>query len=163
MSDETDVVRGTHQFVSFTLAGEEYGVPILQVREIIRYSSLTRVPQSAEFVEGVLNLRGQVIPVINLRKRFGLPETEHDSSTRIVVVEICEQTMGLVVDAVSSVQTIDESQIEPPPPMGSQIDSEFISGMGKIENRLMILLNLDQAFSIEEKELMTEMEAMSLD
>ena len=154
MSEETDVVRGIRQFVSFILAGEEYGIPILQVREIIRYTSLTRVPRSAAFIEGVLNLRGQVIPVINLRKRFGLPAIEHTSSSRIVVVEVQQQTVGVTVDSVNAVRGIDESQIDPPPPMGTQIDTEFISGMGKLDDRLIILLNLDRAFSTEEKELM---------
>ncbi|MFH1737915.1 MAG: chemotaxis protein CheW [bacterium] len=156
MSKTDEAARDTRQFVSFTLAGEEYGIPILRVQEIIRYESLTRVPQSADFVEGVLNLRGQVIPVIDLRRRFRLPIAEHSSSSRIVVVEVDQQTVGVIVDSVNEVRTIDGSQIDPPPPLGTEINTEFISGMGKLDDRLVILLNLDRAFSQCEKEQMAE-------
>ncbi|MFH1743168.1 MAG: chemotaxis protein CheW [bacterium] len=156
MSKETEDRRETRQFVSFNLAGEEYGIPILRVQEIIRYESLTRVPKSAEFVEGVLNLRGQVVPVIDLRRRFDLPTTERDSSSRIVVIEVDEQVIGLIVDSVSEVRTIEAGQIDPPPPLGSQIHTEFISGMGKLDGRLIILLNLDWAFTSDEKENLQE-------
>ncbi len=140
------------QFVSFTLAREEYGIPILRVQEIIRYKKLTRIPQSAEFIEGVLNLRGRVIPVVDLRRRFELPENESDHTARIIVVEIKKEVMGLIVDAVSEVRTLDQDCIDPPPPMGADIDTEFISGMGKLEDRLIILLELDHMFSARERE-----------
>ncbi|MFH1739991.1 MAG: chemotaxis protein CheW [bacterium] len=156
ISEESSSKRGTQQFVSFTLTGEEYGIPILRVQEIIRYEKLTRVPQSSEFMEGILNLRGKVIPVIDLRRRFALPATEHEQAARIVVVEVDQQTLGLIVDSVTEVRAIDERQIDPPPPLGSQVHTEFISGMGKLEDRLIILLNMDQAFSSHEKEAIAE-------
>jgi len=148
-----DKHEGFCQFVSFTLGGEEYGIPILRVQEIIRYETLTCVPQFSDFVEGVLNLRGQVIPVVDLRRRFGMPESEHDRSTRIVVVEIDRQIIGLVVDSVTKVRTINENQIDPPPAMGASVGREFIVGMAKLENHLVILLNMDRILTDEEKEM----------
>jgi len=97
------------------LSGEEYGIPILQVQEIIRYEKLTHIPQSSEFIEGVLNLRGKVIPVVDLRRRFGLQESDNDNTTRIIVVELADRTTGLIVDAVSEVRNLDKDQINPPP------------------------------------------------
>lgn len=139
-----------NQFVSFVLAGEEYGVPILSVQEIIRYETLTRVPQSPEFVDGVLNLRGQVIPVVNLRRKFGLNEQEVDRATRIIVVEVKDRIVGIVVDEVSEVLIVNQEDVAPPPPMGAQVQSEYISGMGKINETLIILLDIDKILSSEE-------------
>jgi purine-binding chemotaxis protein CheW len=139
------------QYVSFVLAGEEYGVPILGVQEIIRYETVTRVPQSSEFIEGVLNLRGQVIPVVNLRKKFNLEQRENDKSTRIIVVEVSGRVVGMVVDEVSEVLQINRDQISPPPPMGHSIQSDFISGMGKLNEKLIILLDINSILTEEEK------------
>jgi len=139
------------QYVSFILADEEYAVPILKVQEIIRFTKLTRVPKSSEFVEGVLNLRGRVIPVIDLRKRFGLPSAEKDRNSRIVVVEVDNRTVGMTVDGVSEVLQINQSDIEPPPPLGARVRTDFIEGMGKVGDRLMILLDIDRILSAEEK------------
>jgi purine-binding chemotaxis protein CheW len=139
------------QYVSFILADEEYGVPILKVQEIIRYTKLTRVPQSSEFIEGVLNLRGRVIPVLDLRKRFALAQGERDRNSRIVVVEVDNRTVGMIVDGVSEVLQINRGDIEPPPPLGARVKTEFIEGMGKVGDRLMILLDIDRILSTEEK------------
>ena len=144
MMDQND------QYVGFVLHEEEYGVPILSVHEIIRHERLTRIPQYPDFIDGVLNLRGQVIPVINLRKKFGLPECESGASTRIMVVDIGDRIVGMVVDGVSEVLQIGASEIAPPPPLGSGVRADFISGMGKTRNHLMILLNLDKILTTEE-------------
>ncbi len=150
MSDTAQTDTQINQYVGFTLDGEEYGVPILSVHEIIRYETLTAIPQSAEFIEGVLNLRGQVIPVVNLRQKFDLPNHENDRSTRIVVAEINGRLTGLVVDEVSEVLQIESDQITPPPPMGTTVNMEFIDGMGKVNDKLMILLNINKILSLEE-------------
>ncbi len=144
------------QYVSFVLDGEEYGVPILNVKEIIRYESLTRLPQSPEFIEGVLNLRGQVIPVVNLRTKFELIQHEADRNTRIIVVEVKDRTVGMVVDQVSEVLMISSNQIAPPPPMGTKLNTEFISGMGKMDEKLIILLDIDRILSLDETNLLQE-------
>ncbi len=151
--ETTDVAasRGDiHQYVSFLLSEEEYGIDILRVQEIIRFAELTRIPQSPPFIEGVLNLRGKVVPVMDLRTRFSLPKGERDRSTRIIVVDVFNKVMGMIVDAVSEVLQIEEEQIAPPPPMGASIDSEYIRGMAKIDDRLMILLDVDKILSTEE-------------
>ncbi len=150
MNNEKQGEDQLQQYVCFVLHGEEYGVPILSVQEIIRYETLTRVPQSPEFIDGVLNLRGQVIPVMNLRKKFGLPPRENDKSTRIIVVEVQKRVVGMVVDQVSEVLQINSEDIDPPPPMGTQVNASYISGMGKIDDQLVILLDIDKVLSSEE-------------
>jgi purine-binding chemotaxis protein CheW len=140
------------QLVTFRIGEEEFGVDILRVQEIIRIMEITRVPKAPDFVEGVINLRGKVIPIIDLRKRFGLGVKEHDKHTRIIVIEMNNMIVGFVVDAVSEVLRIPADTVEPPPPavMGG-IDSEYISGVGKLEDRLLILLDLDKLLSQEEQ------------
>ncbi|HPA44283.1 MAG TPA: chemotaxis protein CheW [bacterium] len=140
----------TQQYVSFILAREEYGIDILKVQEIIRFESLTRIPQSLSFVEGILNLRGKVVPVMDLRTRFGLPRGERDRKTRIMVVNVNGREMGLIVDQVSEVLQVDSDQVSPPPPMGASISAEYIRGMARIEERLMILLDVEKILSSEE-------------
>ena len=135
------------QFVTFTLNNEEYGVDILSVQEINRITEITRVPNSAEYVEGVVNLRGKVIPIINLRTKFGFEEKPEDTSSRIIIMEINNITNGLIVDAVSEVLRIPSSIIEPTPPMSSDRNSQFIRGIAKLDNRLIILLDIDRLIS----------------
>ncbi len=156
MSKESNNVQGTRQLVSFTLAGEEYGLPILHVQEIIRFAKLTHIPQSSEYVEGVLNLRGRVIPVISLRRRLGLQEGQRDKATRIIVVEVDRHITGIIVDAVNEVRTVEEGQIEPPPPLGTNVDAENIEGMVKFEDRLIILLQVDQILLKDEETVTSE-------
>ena len=138
------------QLVTFKIAEEEFGVDILKVQEIIRMMPITKVPNSPYFVEGVINLRGKVIPVIDMRKRFGMPEAEHDNQTRIKVMDLQGQVVGFVVDAVSEVLRIKESTVEPPPPVVAGVGSEYMRGVGKLEDRLLILLDLDKLLSEEE-------------
>ncbi|MDD2421686.1 MAG: chemotaxis protein CheW [Heliobacteriaceae bacterium] len=142
------------QLVVFGLGSEEYGVPIMQVKEIIRLITSTKIPQSPDFVEGVINLRGNVIPVIDLKKRFGLPLSETTVNTRIIVVNIGEHTVGVVVDAVTEVLRLSLSAVEPPPPMMSGISIDYIKGVGKVEDRLLILLDLDKILSEKEQALL---------
>lgn len=131
------------QLVTFRLGEEEFGVDILAVQEIIRLMQITMVPRAPEFIEGVINLRGKVIPVINLRRRFNKPQVAPDSSTRIVVMELEQKIVGFLVDGVSEVLRIPESTVEDPPPVVAGIGSEYIKGIGKLDNRLLILLDLD--------------------
>ncbi|MFP4392204.1 MAG: chemotaxis protein CheW [Desulfohalobiaceae bacterium] len=139
------------QLVSFKLKDEEFGVDILQVQEIIRMQEITHVPNAPDFVEGVINLRGRVIPIVDLRKRFGLERQEHGKATRIIVVMIGQVTVGLIVDEVSEVLRIPEDTVEPPPPIVAGIESDYIKGVGKLEDRLLILLDLNKILSREEK------------
>jgi purine-binding chemotaxis protein CheW len=131
------------QLVSFSVASEEYGLDILRVQEIIRTQPLTRVPNLPEYVEGVINLRGKVIPIVALRRRLGLAALEADKNTRIVVVDVHGQTLGFIVDAVSEVLRIRADTIEPTPRIGS-VEREYISGVGKRDARLLLMLDLEQ-------------------
>jgi purine-binding chemotaxis protein CheW len=134
------------QLVSFHVGGEEFGLDILRVQEIIRIQSLTRVPNSPDFVDGVINLRGKIIPVIALRKRFGLENHAHDKQTRIVVIEVNGNVLGFIVDSVSEVLRIPADTVEAPPRLG-KIEREYVSGVGKLDNRLLILLDVDRRMS----------------
>lgn len=137
---------GQLQLVTFDVAGEEFAVDILAVREINRMMSLTRVPNSPSEVEGVINLRGKIIPVIDLRRRFGMDQTQHSQDSRIVVVEVLERVVGFIVDRVHEVLRIEKSIVEPAPEMVCSIDSDFIAGVGKLEDRLVILLDVVKLF-----------------
>lgn len=135
------------QLVTFSIGEEEFGVDILKVQEIIRTMEITKVPRAPEFVEGVINLRGKVIPIIDLHRRFGLDSKTHDKHTRIIVIEINNMIVGFVVDSVSEVLRIPASTVEPPPPVVAGLESEYISGVGKLQDRLLILLDLDRLLS----------------
>jgi purine-binding chemotaxis protein CheW len=138
------------QLVTFAISEEEFGIDILKVQEIIRIMDITKVPASPPHVEGVINLRGKVIPVIDLRSRFGMEPRQHDNQTRIIVIELHGMIVGFVVDGVSEVLRIQSNTVEPPPPVVSGIESEYIKGVGKLDNRLLILLDLDKLISSDE-------------
>jgi len=144
------------QLVTFTLGGEEYAVDILKVQEINRMKEITRVPNAPYYVEGVINLRGKVIPVVCLRKFFGLPEEEDRSRQKIMIMDIQGTTIGLIVDTVSEVLRISSSIVEPPPSMTYSVSTEFISGIAKLEDRLIILLDMDKLIGKEETASMVE-------
>lgn len=143
------------QLVSFNLDKEEYGVDVLKVREIIRLPSITRVPNTPHYVEGVINLRGKVIPIMSMRKKFGLGEADYDKNTRIMVMEVDGELMGFIVDAVSEVIRISQGEIQPPPPVvASGIDQECMAGVINQPERLLILLDLEKITSDEERRLL---------
>ncbi|MEO0482233.1 MAG: chemotaxis protein CheW [Planctomycetota bacterium] len=137
------------QLVTFEVGREEFAVDILRVQEINRMMDLTRVPQSPPEVEGVINLRGKIIPVIDLRKRFELPTESRCEHNRIVVVEVHGRVIGFIVDRVHEVLRINRSIVDAAPPMVCSIDSDFIEGVGKLEDRLLIMLNLARLFAAD--------------
>lgn len=147
------------QLVSFTVGEELFAVDILRVQEINRMMALTKVPQSPPGVEGVINLRGRIIPVLDLRVQFGFPQIEQSEQTRIVVIEISGNTIGFVVDSVREVMRIPASIVEPSPQMGSSIDSSYVSGVAKLEDQLLILLELENLLSPESLSNITSMKA----
>ena len=145
---ETETLQqNEQQLVVFDLSTEAYGVDIGAVREIIRLQDITRVPRTPEFVEGVINLRGKVIPVVDLRKRFGLPAEVESKENRIVVVDIGAQDIGVVVDAVTEVLRISTEAVEPPASVITTADSEYLLGIAKLDSRLIILLDLEQVLT----------------
>ena len=139
------------QLVSFTLNEEEFGIDILMVQEIIRMLQITKVPNSPDFVDGVVNIRGRIIPVVDLRCKLGMPRKEHDKETRIVVVEVSGKTIGFIVDAVTEVLRIPSSIIEAPTEIIAGVNSEFIKAVGKLEDRLLILIDLEKILSNSEE------------
>ncbi len=143
------------QLVSFILGSEEFGVEILSVQEIIRLVSITKIPNCPASIEGVINLRGRVIPIIDLRVRLGIENITQNNSTRIVVVELKNLIVGFIVDEVSEVLRIPTSIIEPPPKIVAGIDSEYVTSVGKLDDRLLILLDLEKLLSLEEKQELT--------
>ncbi|MBK6733653.1 MAG: purine-binding chemotaxis protein CheW [bacterium] len=145
------------KFLSFILGEEEYGLEILKVQEINGMMGITRVPRTPDYVRGVINLRGRVIPIVSLRKKFKMPAVADTEKTCIIVVQVRyvdrEITMGIIVDEVSEVLNIGDGQIEPPPSFGGGMEeADFITGMGKLENKVVILLDIDRVMSGTEME-----------
>ncbi|MEI7429804.1 MAG: chemotaxis protein CheW [Betaproteobacteria bacterium] len=146
------------QYLTFALGGEMFAVGILNVKEIIEYGQLTEIPMMPAFIRGVINLRGSVVPVIDLSARFGGKVTEVSRRTCIVIVEVTEaegdqfsrHDIGIMVDAVSEVLDIPDSEIEPPPTFGARIRADFIFGMGKVAGKFVIILNINKVLSVEE-------------
>jgi len=147
------------QLVVFTLATEEFGIEINQVKEIIQPREITRLPHTPEFIRGVINLRGEIIPVLDLRTRFNVDAREIDRDSRIIVVEIAGTVAGLLVDSVTEVLRIDGSQIEDAPRSIAGLKAEFLQGVGKIDDRLLILLEVNKILSTQEEiQLQTQVE-----
>lgn len=145
------------QLVVFELGNENYGLDISTVEGIIKIQPITKMPRAPEFVEGVTNLRGMVVPVIDLRKRFGLPVLENTRETRIVVVYIGKTKVGMIVDGVSEVLRVQEEAIEATPPMVSSVDTAFIRGIAKLNDRLVTLLDLSKVLNISEINAVTKL------
>lgn len=138
------------QLVSFQLDQEEYGIEITKVQEIILMGEITRVPQTPDFIKGLINLRNTVIPIVDLRRRFGMEETETTDETRIMVVNVAGKTIGIIVDAVSEVLRVSQDQIAPPPPTVAGLGREYLTGLVKFEKRLLIMLDIDRILSEDE-------------
>jgi purine-binding chemotaxis protein CheW len=155
MADHVESASRT-QYLSFSLGGSEYGVGILKVKEILQYEEITRVPSTPRSVRGVINLRGAVVPVIDLAAKFGLPDTAVTKLTCILIVEALldgqPSVVGVMADAVQEVIELGEGDVEPPPAFGTQVRVDFLLGMGKAGKRFVLLLDLDRVISADEKE-----------
>jgi purine-binding chemotaxis protein CheW len=144
-----------HQYLTFLLSGEMFAISILNIKEIIEYGNLTEVPMMPNFIRGVINLRGSVVPVVDLSSRFGRSRTEVSRRTCIVIIEVegedeSKQDIGVMVDSVSEVLEIPRSEIEPPPAFGAKIRVDFIHGMGKVAGKFVIILNANKVLSVDE-------------
>ncbi|MBX7155827.1 MAG: chemotaxis protein CheW [Candidatus Kapaibacterium sp.] len=144
MTENDTTVEETLQLVSFSLGSEEFGIDILSVQEINRVSSITRVPNAPKYVVGVINLRGKIIPVVDLRKRFSMPSIATTEHSRIIVVELDTRVVGFLVDSVRHVLHVPKSIIEPTPPMVGDIKSEYITGIARLDGTLLTLLDLEK-------------------
>lgn len=155
ISDRVPAAAGSGQFLTFVLAGEHYGVDILRVREIRGWTPVTPIPNAPPCVQGVLNLRGTIVPVFDLRLRFGLPKQDYGATTVVIVLAVTapaggRRILGVVVDAVSDVVNVPAEEIRPAPDLGSAVRTEFIQGMASIGERMIILLDTDRLLTIEE-------------
>ena len=148
------------QYLTFLLSGEMFAIAILNIKEIIEYGSLTEVPMMPGFIRGVINLRGSVVPVVDLSSRFGRSRTEVSRRTCIVIIEVAngdeKHDIGVMVDSVSEVLEIPRSEIEPPPAFGAKIRVDFMAGMGKVAGKFVIILNADKVLSVEELSMLGE-------
>lgn len=165
-ANNTNLLVGEpRQYLTFTLGGEMYAVETLSVKEIIEYGQVTPVPMMPKSIRGVINLRGAVVPVIDLKARFGGQTTEATRRTCIVIIELGEedehQVVGIVVDTVSEVLEIPLAEIEPPPSFGARIRADFISGMGKIAGRFVILLAVNRVLSVDELAALSHLDGVS--
>lgn len=157
-------IKETSQYLTFRIGEEDFALDVSNVREILEFTTVTKVPKTPDYMRGVINLRGSVVPVLDMRLKFGLSETEKTINTCIVVVEVAldesKTVMGALVDSVQEVFELDPEQIEPPPRIGTKLKTEFIKGMGRKDDRFIILLDIDRLFSSEElasaEELMDE-------
>jgi purine-binding chemotaxis protein CheW len=137
------------QFVGFRLDDEEYAIAITKIQEIILMKPITRIPQMPSFIEGLINLRGSVIPIVNLRERFGLPRRDLDDETRTIVVNVQDKTVGCIVDAVTQVMRINRDAIQPPPLSVQSVSQQYIAGLAKLDDRLLIVLDIDTLFDAD--------------
>ncbi|HZW24883.1 MAG TPA: chemotaxis protein CheW [Gallionella sp.] len=154
LSDSAEQEEQQHQYLTFMLNSEIFAIGILRIKEIIEYGNLTEVPRMPEFIRGVINLRGAVVPVIDLGSRFGKQAATVSRRTCIVIIEVQhegeQQVVGVMVDAVNEVLDIGPGEIEPAPSFGAKIRADFIRGMGKVEGKFVIILNVDHVLSLDE-------------
>jgi purine-binding chemotaxis protein CheW len=141
-----------NQFLTFNLGDELYGVDILRVQEIKGYTAVTKIPNTPQHIKGVLNLRGTIVPIVELRTKFGMPTIDYTAFTVIIVVVVRDKVMGLVVDAVSDVLNIDLKDIQTTPQFGARVDVSFVNGIGKSGDKLVALLDMDRLLAVEDGE-----------
>ena len=153
---DEESTRKKRQFVGFQIGGELYGIDIHSIQEIDRMHAVTKLPKSLPFIEGVINLRRRIIPVIDMARRFGLPAIEEGRRTRIIIVRLSGQAVGLIVENVSDVIPLDDESIEPAPAMAFAVDHKYVEGVGRVDEGLIILLNMDLLLSGEEMSLLQQ-------
>ncbi len=148
---------GGLEFLAFTLGAEEYGIDILKVQEIRGYEVVTHIANAPEFIKGVINLRGIIVPVIDMRIKFNLGTPVYDQFTVVIILNICNHIMGMVVDSVSDVTTLTPEQIKPTPAMGAAFNSDYLIGLGTIDQRMLLLVDIDKVMSSGDMGLIAQM------
>ncbi|MDA8257979.1 MAG: chemotaxis protein CheW [Betaproteobacteria bacterium] len=147
---------GAHEFLTFTLGSEEYGIDILKVQEIRGYDAVTRIANSPDFIKGVINLRGVIVPIVDMRIKFNLGSVEYNQFTVVIILNVAERIVGIVVDGVSDVITLSPEQIRPAPEFGSTMDTQYLLGLGTLDNRMIILTDIEKLMSSADMQLMDE-------
>lgn len=146
----------SREFLVFTLGNEEYAIDILKVQEIRGYENVTRIANAPDFIKGVTNLRGIIVPIIDLRIKFHLDKVEYGGQTVVIVVNVADRVMGIVVDGVSDVMTLTSEQIKPAPEFGVTLSSDYLSGLGSLEDRMLVLVDIDKLLTSEEMALVEQ-------
>ena len=160
-SNGSSAIAAGCELLTFTLGSETYGVDILKVQEIRGYDTVTRIPDAPEFIKGVINLRGAIVPVIDLRIKFRLADVRYDEFTVMIILNVARRIVGIVVDSVSDVTQLTPEQIKPTPEFGSQLDTRYISGLGTIDDRMLILVDIEKLLSAQDMAL-TDSGALSI-
>ena len=137
------------EFLSFRLGNEEYGIDILKVQEIRGCDHVTAIANTPEFIKGVIDLRGIIVPIIDMRVKFALAQADYNDFTVVIIINVAERVVGMVVDGVSDVITLDAQQVKPPPALSASLDTQYIMGLGKIADRMIILLDIEQLMTSE--------------
>jgi len=155
----SDRDAGGREFLAFTLGREEYGIDILKVQEIRGYEAVTRIANAPEFVKGVVNLRGIIVPIVDMRIKFQLGEPTYDQFTVVIILNIAGRVMGMVVDSVSDVITLSPDQVKPAPEIGTALNTDYLIGLGTLDERMLILVDIDKLMSSAEMGLMERIAA----
>jgi purine-binding chemotaxis protein CheW len=150
--EDTDLAAG--EYLTFILGGEEYGIEILKVQEIRSYEAVTKIANTPDFIKGVINLRGSIVPIVDLRMRFNLNLVEYNEFTIVIILSFSKRIIGIVVDGVSDVLDLNQSQISPVPELVSNIDTKYLKGLGSVDDRMLILVDIEQLMSSQEMALM---------
>ena len=150
------LVRASNEFLSFRLGGEEYGIDILKVQEIRGYDAVTRIANTPEFIKGVINLRGTIVPIIDLRIKFALGDPSYDEFTVVIILNVAGRVVGVVVDSVSDVLTLTDAQIRPAPDFSAALDTQYVTGLGAIDERMLILVDIERLIGSRDMGLIDE-------
>jgi purine-binding chemotaxis protein CheW len=154
--DPTATPDAVNEFLTFTLGAEEYGVDILRVQEIRGYGTVTRIPDAPEFIKGVINLRGTIVPVVDMRIKFKLGKVEYNTLTVMIILNVANRVVGMVVDGVSDVVALSAAQIRPTPELGAVVGAQFLTGIGTLDNRMLILVDIEKLMSSAEMALVAQ-------
>lgn len=150
------LVRASNEFLSFRLGSEEYGIDILKVQEIRGYDAVTRIANTPEFIKGVINLRGTIVPIIDLRIKFALGDPSYDEFTVVIILNVAGRVVGVVVDSVSDVLTLTDAQIRPAPDFSAALDTRYVTGLGAIDERMLILVDIERLIGSRDMGLIDE-------
>ena len=151
--------QGDIEALAFTLGSEEYGIDILNVQEIRGYDSVTRIANAPDFIKGVINLRGIIVPIVDMRIKFNIGDPSYDQFTVVIILNVADRVIGMVVDSVSDVITLSPGQVKPPPEMGAALNTDYLIGLGTLDERMVILVDIDKLMSSDEMGLLEKLAA----
>jgi len=161
IDQEQKTIGESRELLTFTLGTEEYGIDILKVQEIRGYEAVTTIANAPEFIKGVINLRGIIVPIVDMRIKFKLPKVTYDETTVVIILNVANRVVGMVVDGVSDVTTLKADEIKPAPEFGSSLDTKYLQGLGTADERMIILVDIEKLMSSRDMELLESAEGMT--